>query len=56
MQHPAFTVERSDERTALLSLQQQAHIYGGTVPAATVAERRRRNKAARKSRRINRGH
>lgn len=30
------------------------HIYAGTVPAATVATRRRRNKAARKSRRVNR--
>lgn len=30
------------------------HVYGGTVPAATVATRRTRNKAARKSRRINR--
>ncbi|HET6915123.1 MAG TPA: hypothetical protein VFH56_03445 [Acidimicrobiales bacterium] len=27
------------------------HIYEGTVPAATVAKRRARNKAARKARR-----
>lgn len=31
------------------------HIYGGTVADTTVADRRRRNRAARKSRRINRG-
>lgn len=32
----------------------QEHIYGGTVPAAVVARRRARNKAARISRRLNR--
>lgn len=31
------------------------HVYGGTVTDDTVLDRRRRNKAARKSRRINRG-
>jgi hypothetical protein len=31
------------------------HVYGGTVPDDTVLARRRRNRAARKSRRINRG-
>lgn len=30
------------------------HIYGGTVDPVTVSERRRRNKNARNSRRINR--
>lgn len=31
------------------------HIYAGTVPAATIAKRRARNKVARASRRVNRG-
>ena len=31
------------------------HVYAGTVPHADVAARRKRNKAARASRRINRG-
>ena len=35
-------------------LQEQRHIYGGTVPFEVVADRRRKNRAARKSRRINR--
>lgn len=30
------------------------HVYAGTVPAATVATNRRRNKAARAQRRVNR--
>lgn len=30
------------------------HVYGGTVPDSVVAKRRAKNKAARKSRRINR--
>ena len=32
----------------------EKHVYGGTVPVATTARRRTKNKAARKSRRINR--
>lgn len=40
-------------RTVLGALQGK-HIYGGTVPAETVANRRAKNKAARRSRRINR--
>ena len=44
------------QRTILLALNNSGrHIYGGTVPAATVAKRRARNKAARLSRRANRG-
>ncbi|AVD98071.1 hypothetical protein FDH94_gp33 [Mycobacterium phage Jebeks] len=39
---------------AILHGLQDKHFYAGTVPAATVAERRRRNKVARRSRRINR--
>ena len=31
------------------------HVYAGTVPAHVIAQRRRRNKAARMSRRNNRG-
>jgi hypothetical protein len=30
------------------------HVYGGTVDPVTIAERRAANKAARKSRRVNR--
>lgn len=30
------------------------HVYGGTVDQVTVARRRAKNKAARKSRRVNR--
>lgn len=32
------------------------HVYGGTVPPQTVARRRAANKAARLSRRVNRGN
>ena len=39
---------------ALLALNSLGHIYGGTVPASTVARRRAANKAARASRRANR--
>lgn len=55
IQHPAFA-EGVDHtrRTYLLALQRQASIYGGTVAPATVAERRRRNTAARRARRLNR--
>lgn len=38
----------------LMALQGMPHVYAGTVDPATVAQRRRRNKAARLSRRINR--
>lgn len=30
------------------------HVYGGTVPETVVQDRRRKNRAARKARRINR--
>ena len=50
--HPAFTVENTVEKGALLALQRQRHIYGGTVPTAEIAKRRKRNKSARKARRI----
>jgi hypothetical protein len=38
----------------LAALQAKENIYAGTVPAATVAKRRARNKRARAARRINR--
>ncbi|MCV7065635.1 hypothetical protein H7H51_07735 [Mycolicibacterium farcinogenes] len=38
---------------AMVALQRLDHIYSGTDPAV-IADRRRRNKAARRSRRINR--
>jgi hypothetical protein len=40
----------------LAALQHGKHVYAGTVPAATVAKRRAKNKQARASRRINRHH
>jgi hypothetical protein len=42
------------ERETLFGLQLKSQIYGGTVDPVTVAHRRARNKAARKSRRHNR--
>lgn len=42
------------ELATLRGLQQLPHVYQGTVDPVTVAERRRRNKAARRSRRVNR--
>lgn len=41
------------EKAVLHGLQSK-HVYEGTVPDGVVEERRRRNKVARKSRRINR--
>ena len=41
------------ERAVLLGLQRK-HVYQGTVPDGVVADRRRKNRIARKSRRINR--
>lgn len=40
---------------ALLALQRLPNLYQGTVSYATQQKRRRQNKAARASRRINRG-
>lgn len=42
-------------RQGLIGLFQQPHIYADTVDRAAKADRRRKNRAARKSRRINRG-
>lgn len=42
------------ERAILAGLQRLPSVYGGTVDPAVVAHRRSRNKAARRSRRINR--
>lgn len=38
----------------ILNALQAKHVYAGTVPAAEVARRHAKNKAARRSRRINR--
>lgn len=52
---PAPLREPTDyERAILAGLQRLPHVYQGTVDPVTVSERRRRNKAARRSRRINR--
>ena len=44
------------QRAILIQLNQTGkHIYGGTVPAKVVAQRRAANKRAKASRRANRG-
>ena len=43
------------QQAILGGLQQGKHVYGGTVPPATIAKRRAANKIARRSRRQNRG-
>ncbi len=48
------TGERKVRVDPVLVALQGKHIYAGTVPPEVVAERRRRNKVARRSRRINR--
>lgn len=50
--------EQGPSRYSLAILQgmQGKHVYQGTVSDSEIATRRRRNRAARRSRRINRGH
>jgi hypothetical protein len=45
---------RRIEVSPIFTALQGKHIYGGTVDPAVVAHRRKRNKVARRSRRINR--
>ncbi len=40
-------------RNWFFALQSQAHIYGGTVPTAVIAQRRKKNREARAARRGN---
>jgi hypothetical protein len=56
MQHPAHSIENAIERAALIALGYRPNLYAGTVRHPEAAERRRKNKAARKSRRANRKH
>ncbi|MGV0042059.1 hypothetical protein [Mycobacterium colombiense] len=42
------------DRAILRGLQGLRHVYQGTVDPATITQRRRRNKTARRSRRLNR--
>lgn len=49
-----ITRERKVKVDPILVALQGKHIYAGTVDPAVVADRRRKNKAARRSRRINR--
>lgn len=49
--HPAYD---TDYARAILAGLQSKPIYEGTVDPVTIAERRARNKVARRSRRINR--
>lgn len=46
--------EPTEFEKAVLHGLQFKHVYQGTVPEEVVADRRRRNRMARKSRRINR--
>lgn len=46
--------ERKIKVDPMFAALQLKHIYGGTVDPAVVAHRRKRNKAARRSRRISR--
>lgn len=45
--------DSSDTARAMLVGLQRLPVYGGTVDPAVVAQRRRRNKAARKQRKVN---
>lgn len=42
------------QKALLMALQSGRHIYAGTVPEAEKQRRRAKNRAARKSRKINR--
>lgn len=44
----------ADVRFLIWLNRRQRHVYAGTVPVETIAKRRAKNKAARRSRRINR--
>lgn len=48
------TEPTSYQKTMLGALQSLPHMYEGEVPESTIHRRRARNKAARRSRRINR--
>lgn len=51
----AITEPSTYELAILNGLQDKHPIYQGTVPGHTIRARRKRNKAARAARRINRG-
>lgn len=52
---PPVTPPTRDQVNALGALNRvQKHIYAGTVDPVTVLDRRRKNRAARKARRLNR--
>lgn len=48
------TAQRTNTKMLLALSARSGHVYEGTVPAAVVAHRRKRNKAARKARRTHR--
>lgn len=54
--HDSTQTTHQRNATGLLAAMRdrRLHVYGGTVPGAVVAERRRRNRAARKARRTHR--
>ena len=54
-QHHVFSATtRPGGRGRVYLMPQTRHVYGGTVPYETIQKRRAKNRAARKSRRINR--
>lgn len=53
--HPALAVDKSDPRRQMLLALQSKPLYAGTVDEGTKQQRRAKNRAARKSRRTNRG-
>lgn len=56
MQHPANSIAPGVLRSALIALGRKPNLYADTVRHPEAAERRRKNKAARKARRANRKH
>lgn len=52
--YPLKAAYKPGQRKRLFLVAQDRHVYGGTVPYEVIQKRRAKNRAARKSRRINR--
>src|SRR5688500_3121431 len=52
--HIVKVEQTKGQRGRFFLVPQEKHVYGGTVPYATVQRRRAANRTARKSRRVNR--
>lgn len=46
-------IQRANYRAIIVGLQGNKHLYAGTVPESVVADRRAKNRAARRARRGN---